>query len=151
MLDKIKAQFFDRRFILYGIIGASGAVIDFIVYTLLVWARMDPIIASIISVSCGIINNFVWNASFNFKKKDYLLRRFTSFYLVGCGGILLTVAIIFVFHDLFGIGPIVSKLISIPPVVVSQFLLNKTISFGEKTRKTKRQPSENHRTVTKNN
>lgn len=137
MFNKIKEQFLDRRFILYGVIGASGAIIDFIIFTLLVWAKMDPIIASIVSVSCGIINNFTWNASFNFKKKDHLMRRFISFYLVGCGGILLTIAIIFVFHDLFSVDSIIAKLISIPPVMASQFLLNKTISFGETNKQNK--------------
>lgn len=132
ILHKVKNTFLDKKFVRYAVIGFSGVAIDFVIYALLVkFAHFSPVIASIISVSIAILNNFVWNAFSNFKKKDRILRRFVKFYLTGCVGLALTVVIIFILHDLINLGPLLSKIISIPPVVALQFILNKRYTFGD--------------------
>lgn len=131
IINRFKRTFFDKKFLKYSVIGFSGVVIDFIIYAILVkFFTFPPALASVVSVSVAILNNFIWNAIFNFKKKDRILRRFIKFYLAGCIGLILTVTIIFVLHNLIGLGPMISKVISIPPVVALQFILNKKFSFG---------------------
>jgi putative flippase GtrA len=131
VIDRVRRSFISRTFVQYSLIGVMGVLLDFISYVLLVRTGLHPIPASFISVSIAIANNFVWNALWNFKRKDHLLRRFLNFYAVGLIGIVLTSFILLFAHDIIGLNAVLSKIIAIPPVVALQFLLNKKLSFGK--------------------
>ena len=130
MIRKLTSLFRDREFIIYSFIGLSGVGLDFIVFLILVKLGVPAIIASIFSVSVGIINNFFLNRHFNFKRKDHTLRRLLSFYLIGLTGIILSVLFIAVLHDIFGLDSVVAKIISVPFIVLFQFWFNKNTSFA---------------------
>lgn len=118
---------------LYGIIGMSGAVLDVIIFAILVnLTHINPVIATLLSTSCGIINNFILNTVFNFKKRDHMVWRFSSFYGVGATGIAASALILLVFSDIFAANPNIVKLLSIPPVVLGQYVLNKHVSFSDR-------------------
>lgn len=129
MIDALrKAYRRNREFVLYCLIGLSGVTADFLVFLALTQVGIDPLVATFISVSCGIINNFVWNAWLNFKVRSHLLIRFLSFYAVGLVGVALSIGILWV-GSLLGLTPAVAKIISIPIVVVVQFVLNRVVTF----------------------
>jgi len=118
-----------RSFILYALIGLSGVTLDFAVFALLFNVfGVNAVLASAISVVCGITNNFTWNALYNFKKRDHLAIRYLLFLGVGMFGLVFSIVII-ALGNVVGINPNISKLISIPFVVVLQYFLNKHISF----------------------
>ncbi len=122
-----------RQFILYCVIGGSGATLDFLAYWLLTAAfGIDPVLATALSVSVGIVNNFFWNVAVNFKVRTRLLLRFLSFYSVGILGVLLSMAIVWGMTVPLGADPLVAKLVSIPFVVIGQFVLNKTVTFAQR-------------------
>jgi putative flippase GtrA len=119
-----------RSFILYGIIGVSGATFDYFLFILFVNIfEWNMLLSNILSVSVGIINNFILNVIFNFKTKDHLLLRFVSFYSVGLVGLALSTLILKIFVDDFGFNSSIVKLGSIVIVVLVQYFLNKSISF----------------------
>lgn len=120
-----------NNFVRYCIIGACGVTIDFLSYMIIVGLGMAPVLATVISTSLGITNNFLLNSYTNFNKRDRILSRFTKFYSVGLLGIGITAIIVYILHDVLGLSPLLSKVISIPPVVILQFLLNKNISFSD--------------------
>lgn len=120
----------NRNLLFYILIGMSGVIIDLIVYIGLVKVGLDPLIASFISVSCGVVNNFFWNAYVNFKKTDHLFFRFLAFFAVGTMGTVLGLFMIFLLHDIYKLDPIYAKLISIPFVVAFQYWFNKSASFS---------------------
>jgi putative flippase GtrA len=120
-----------RQFILYGIIGASGALLDLILFAVLYNIfGVNPLLATALSTTAGIVNNFFLNIRFNFKVKNKMRQRLASFYFVGLTGLALSVAIISVAHDTFGLNANIAKLISIPIIVIFQYVLNKKISFS---------------------
>lgn len=122
-----------RQLLLYGIIGLMGATLDFIIYALIVnITPIPPAPASFLSVSIGICNNFILNARHNFKITGKMLHRFISFYAIGVGGAILSSLIIFVLYNGFGVNDLVAKAVTIPPVVLLQFILNKKVSFSDK-------------------
>ena len=92
-------------------------------------AGINENVATVISTSCGIANNFALNTAFNFKVRDNLLRRFVQFYAVGLSGILLTVGLFAVFVTWLGISPNIVKVGSLLPVLVLQYGLNKVWTF----------------------
>jgi putative flippase GtrA len=120
-----------RTLIVYGAIGIVGATLDFLSYTALVlWANMWPVAATIISVTLGIANNFLMNARWNFRVDDSLWRRWWMFYLVGLTGVVVSALAIWALVEWTPAGPLMAKLISIPPVVLAQFIANKRYSFA---------------------
>ncbi len=121
----------NRQFILYTIIGLSGVLLDFIIYAFLTQVfHINPIVANTISISAGIINNFILNLKFNFKVTDKLLKRFSIFYLVGFFGIMLSAALLAFLHYIVGINELLAKLITLPVILLAQYTLNKNLSFG---------------------
>jgi len=121
-----------KKFVYYCIIGGIGASLDLIFYILFVrYLHIEPTLASFLSVSLGICNNFILNMHFNFKLKDKKIRRFIQFYTIGMFGAILSAALIFILFNLLGLNFIIAKLLTIIPIVVLQFIFNKSVSFKD--------------------
>jgi putative flippase GtrA len=119
-----------RQFLFYSLIGISGVSIDVVVFFLLYNTfHIDKNFATFISLSLAISNNFTWNTIFNFKKRDKLMSRFIKFYIVGLSGFLLTALFFLVLTDWLGISANVTKLVSLLPILVLQYTINKVWSF----------------------
>jgi len=131
LIERVKKLILKKKqFILYSIIGFSGAFIDFVVFIVLIKVfSLNTIIANAISISLGITNNFILNSIFNFKVKDKLKQRFIKFYLIGLFGFFISSLIIYILKEVLGVDPIISKLCSIVIVVILQYSLNKRITF----------------------
>lgn len=119
-----------RNLILYGIIGIFSAGIDFLVFYMLVTIlAVFYLIANIFSVTIGITISFILNRNYNFKVKDNVSKRFLMFTSVGLGGLLLSSALLYFFIDILALDKVISKVLSIIFVVLTQFLLNTFITF----------------------
>jgi putative flippase GtrA len=121
-----------KSFILYSLIGSTGASLDFLLFLLFTnvfdW---NIFVANIISVSLGVIDSFVLNVLFNFKVRDKLFLRFISFYSIGMVGLGLSSLILKIFVSDLGFERTIVKFLSIIVVVIVQYSLNKLISFRE--------------------
>jgi len=119
-----------NQLIKYGIIGCFCAGLDFFVYTLIVkFLDLSYLYANIISIHCGIFTSFFLNRHFTFKIKNKMLLRFTSFYIVGMTGLLVSSGLLVVFIEKMYLNEFISKGITVIFVALIQFLLNKYISF----------------------
>ena len=119
-----------RQFLIYCIIGCTGAGLDFILFWLLsLVGGMHYQIANFISISCGIVNNFFLNRRFNFKSRDRTLIRLASFYAVGMLGWGVSAGLLYVLITCNNFDKILSKVMTIFVITIMQYLLNKTISF----------------------
>lgn len=131
MIQKIIQIIFDRKqFFIYALIGASGALLDYLAF--LVMMQFLPIhylVINFISTTMGIANNFFLNARFNFKIRDNMMRRFVSFYAIGMLGLVVTSGMLYGLIDLLAFPPAIAKLLSIVVIVLLQYQLNKRISF----------------------
>lgn len=128
MIKQIYHKF--RHLILYGLIGSLSSGLDFLVYTLLVSVlSTNYILANCISVVVGIVTSFTLNRSYNFKVTNKTAQRFSIFILVGLSGMLLSNLILYCCVDLMNLNKVTSKLLSIVPVVLLQFIINKYITF----------------------
>lgn len=132
MPPTLKYQF--RLLSFYCLIGISGVAIDAGVFYLLLlipfW-QTYYLFANIISVSCGITNNFILNAFFNFRKTDRLKHRFICFFSTGILGLIFGSLIIYLLYNFFEIDILISKIVSIAFVTIIQFLLNSFVSFRD--------------------
>ena len=120
-----------RNFVLYQLIGVSGVLLDLVLFLVLYnVVGLHEQLATVISTSAGITNNFLLNSHFNFRKRDGMWRRFARFYAVGLLGIALVAVLLLVFHSWIGVDANIVKIASMPVVAVFQFFLNKKWSFS---------------------
>jgi putative flippase GtrA len=118
-------------FVRYAMIGASGVMADYGLFLVLFdILGIHQQVASALSTTAGIANNFALNAMLNFHKRDRMVVRFARFYLVGLGGLALTFVLLHVFSGLLGFDPNLVKAGSLPLVVLFQFSINRKWSFA---------------------
>lgn len=118
-----------REVILYAIIGAFCALTDALIYAALCHLGFHYLLANTISVVSGILCSFILNRALTFKVKDSVLKRFRLFFLVGLLGLGISSGLLYIFIDIYSCNELVSKIITIAIVGITQFLLNKFITF----------------------
>ncbi|GAA2871958.1 GtrA family protein [Lactobacillus intestinalis] len=129
VLAIIKSEDF-IQLIRYGLIGILGLIVDFGIYsTLTLMTEMRVELANLISSSCGLINNFLWNSYANFKVHDHLIKRFVEYYIVGQITTIFTTICLFIFVSLLRQDKLLVKAISTIIATLIQFGINKAITF----------------------
>jgi putative flippase GtrA len=120
----------NRRFVLYCVIGASGATLDFSIYSLLVGTGLLHVqAANAAGYASGTLLSFFLNAHFNFKTRDWLALRLASFCAVAVLGYAASAGTLYLLATRFGWGKYLSKLATLAVVVLLQYNLNRAISF----------------------
>lgn len=121
-----------ENLIKYGGIGATAVAIDLGVFVVLHEVFGSPLwIAHSVSVGLAVLWSFSLNAFFNFKTTDRLVARFASFSTVSFVGYLVGLLVIWLAVGAADLGGTVAKIVSLPIVFVTQYLLNSRISFRE--------------------
>lgn len=85
------------RFYKFALVGAFGAVIDFGVMNLLTQlAHFDLVPAGIISFTCAVISNFIWNRHWTYpeSRSRALLHQLGMFSLVNFAGVAIRIPIL---------------------------------------------------------
>lgn len=131
-MEKIKTAIYSEDFVQlvkYVLIGVLGLVVDFGIYTILTHFKMNVEIANIISSTCGIINNFLWNSYTNFKVHDRMILRFISYFIVGQITTVFTTVSLFIFVTKLGYPHLIVKIVATFVATLIQFVINKVITF----------------------
>lgn len=131
-MEKIKTAIYSEDFVQlvkYILIGVLGLVVDFGIYTILTHFKMNVEIANIISSTCGIINNFLWNSYTNFKVHDRMILRFISYFIVGQITTVFTTVSLFIFVTKLGYPHLIVKIVATFVATLIQFVINKVVTF----------------------
>lgn len=131
-MEKIKTAIYSEDFVQlvkYVLIGVLGLVVDFGIYTILTHFKMNIEIANIISSTCGIINNFLWNSYTNFKVHDRMILRFISYFIVGQITTVFTTVSLFIFVTKLGYPHLIVKIVATFVATLIQFVINKVVTF----------------------
>ena len=85
-----------KRFLKFGMVGATGAIVDYGILNLLVFGAgwSSPVgmaMANVLSTSAAILNNFIWNRRWTFSeaRTENGARQFLQFVTVSLVGLLL--------------------------------------------------------------
>lgn len=114
----------------YALIGLTGVTLDALVFAALVWTGVVPVVATIFSTCCGIANNYILNAKLNFHT-PLRLRHAGRFLAVGLAGLAVAAASLELLIRVAGMAALPAKLVSLPVVIISQFVANKYWSFRD--------------------
>ena len=112
----------------FGTVGASGYVINLVVYALLLGLGAHT--AAFISFVISAANNYWWNRHWTFsKEKGHFAHQGMRFFLVALAALAVNQLWLLVFLDWLGWGKIVSQAIAVILVTPLNFLGNKLWSF----------------------
>ena len=131
-MENIKTEIYSEDFVQlvkYVLIGVLGLVVDFGIYTILTHFKMNVEIANIISSTCGIINNFLWNSYTNFKVHDRMILRFISYFIVCQITTVFTTVSLFIFVTKLGYPHLIVKIVATFVATLIQFVINKVVTF----------------------
>jgi putative flippase GtrA len=112
----------------FGAVGASGYVINLVVYTLLLGLGAHT--AAFISFVISAANNYWWNRHWTFEKeKGHFAHQGMRFFLVALAALAVNQLWLLVFLDWLGWGKVVSQAVAIILVTPLNFIGNKLWSF----------------------
>lgn len=117
-----------RSIVRYGAIGASAASLDFVLFTVLITV-FSVQLSSVLGVAAGIATSYILNSKLNFFQ-DLAGKRAIRFFAVGISGMTVSTVLI-TWMVSIAIEPVIAKLITIPVVALSQYLLNSFWTFRE--------------------
>lgn len=112
----------------FSIVGATGYVVNLIVYAALLGIGAHK--AAVVSFVVSAANNYVWNRLWTFAhQRGHFAYQGMRFFVVAFVGLLVNQFWLVVFLDVLGLGKIVSQAIAIVLVLPLNFLGNKLWSF----------------------
>ncbi|HST17014.1 MAG TPA: GtrA family protein [Gaiellaceae bacterium] len=112
----------------FSIVGATGYVVNLIVYAALLGIGAHK--AAVVSFVVSAANNYVWNRVWTFAhQRGHFAYQGMRFFVVAFVGLLVNQFWLVVFLDVLGLGKIVSQAIAIVLVLPLNFLGNKLWSF----------------------
>ncbi len=116
------------RFILIGVLNTS---LTFMVYYVLVFLKVNYLLANILAYSAGTINSYFWNRAWVFKCQKDHSELFYKFVIVNLITLLLNSSVLYVLVT-FSLGKIVSQVAATFFGIWTNFLLNKIWTFKVK-------------------
>lgn len=126
------------RFIKFGVIGASGIVVNSAVLWLLhEYAGLGIEAASPAAIAVAIFYNFVWNDRFTWRnnlenRRHNFIQRLWKYYLSSALGALINYAVLLLLTHVFGWHYLLSNLTGILAGTASNFLLSEFWVFQSK-------------------
>jgi len=126
------------QFVKFNLVGLLNTFIDFAIFTILIWFGAYYMFAQVIAYGAGMINSYVLNSRYTFNKKENAspkpqqLNRSMRF--IVWNGILLgiTLLLLMVFNEWWGLNEVVSKLFVTVVTVVLNFYGSKKWVFAAK-------------------
>lgn len=119
------------RFVRFGIVGASGMVVDFaITWLCKEKLRWNKYVSNSLGFITAATNNYVWNRLWTFESQnEAVAREYLSFLVISVIGLGINNLVIYLLHERLKLNFYLSKLIAIGIVTLWNFTLNYVITF----------------------
>lgn len=125
-----KLIFQNRQFLLYCVIGLSGTILDFGIYSFLIRSRLlEYQAANAIGYASGTALSFILNARFNFRVTDRIAQRLICFFGVALVGWTISYVLLRLFIGNYDFNKYLSKMATLFVVMLVQYNLNRWFSF----------------------
>lgn len=120
-----------KEVILYVMIGASAAGIDFILFLFFYnTLQLQSAMATMASILISTVYGFLMNTYINFRTFDRFMGRFASYTSISMLAVLLSGTLLYIFTDTLGFDGTLVKIISLPCIAYLQYRLNRRYSFA---------------------
>jgi putative flippase GtrA len=118
------------QFIKFGLVGASGLVIDFFITWLLKEKfNFNKYVSNALGFSVAVTNNYFLNSCFTFENNHPIALQFISFIGIALIGLALNLLILYLFQTYTKLNFYLSKMMAIVFVFVWNFTANYFFTF----------------------
>ncbi len=122
-------RLFFKKLLFYGAIGSIALGCDLAIFSVLVSISISPPIANVFGFSTGMVVSYCGNFKFTFKAQGQKIgRRLLKFIAVNLFGLVLSSVVLYIL--MFSMPAMYAKLITLPLVAVTQFLMNSFWTFS---------------------
>ena len=132
-LDWVRRKILSATFLKFGIVGASGVVVNYGIAYLGYIAGLSDIISLAIGVEAAIINNFTWNDLWTFRHRRTLRfpLRILYFHASRLLGFLATMASHYLFAHIIGMPITISYILAIGVGTLTNYLTSDLFVWPE--------------------
>ena len=120
-----------RKIFYYGIIGILGVTTHLILYATLISISINYQLANFSGYTVGTFLTFFLNRKYNFKVFNKAIKRMLIFFTIAFIGYLLSAIFLWILVDQVEINKMLALIMTIPIVVIIQYLLNRMITFSD--------------------
>ena len=115
----------------FGAVGASGYIVNLVVFTLLVHAAgVDYIVAAVVAFVVALVNNFAWNRLWTFRAHDgHAGFQAARFVVVSLAAFALNLAVLYALVEGAGMAKVPAQALAIAAATPMNFIGNKLWSF----------------------
>ena len=119
------------KFLKFGVVGASGVVVDFgVTWLFREKLRLNQYVANSTGFLCAVVSNYVLNRIWTFASRDpSIATQFGKFLLAALIGLAINNAIIYVLNERGRVNFYLAKLIATGVVTLWNFWANYTFTF----------------------
>ncbi|MFM7154692.1 MAG: GtrA family protein [Bacteroidota bacterium] len=119
------------KFLKFGIVGASGVIVDFgITWLLKEWVKINRYAANSTGFFAAVISNYILNRIWTFHSHDAEVgTQFAKFLAVSAAGLAMNNSLIYYFNEKKGVPFYLSKAIATGIVMIWNFGVNYLITF----------------------
>jgi putative flippase GtrA len=120
-----------KKFVKFGMVGASGVVVDFgITWILREIVGIHDYVANSLGFLCAVVSNYVLNRRWTFRSNDpAVAAQFIKFLLVALVGLILNNGIIYLLHGHAAMPFYTAKLMATGVVMLWNFAANNWFTF----------------------
>lgn len=123
-----------NRFVRYTLVGGSGVLVNTgILYLLVAVAGLPHLLAAAFSSEVSILTNFVLNEVWTFRdarEGSHPVRRAVQYNVVALGGMVITLAVLFMLTTWLGMHYLIANLIAIGAATLSNYALNMKFTWN---------------------
>jgi putative flippase GtrA len=120
-----------RRITKFGLVGASGLLVNTVaLYLAHEVANLPLLAASILAVELAIISNFTLNNRWTFAARSWSIRRLARFNLISLGGLAITTATLMGLVHVFPLHYLFANLVAVSLASTWNYVVNALWTWG---------------------
>jgi putative flippase GtrA len=124
------------RLVRFVLVGGSSTLVTVLIYAMLIELGASYPISAALGYAAGIVNGYTWNRLWTFESGPFHLPEFSRYVVVQGGGLAANLLGLVLLVEVIGIGELWAEIISVVPIVLVTFSLNRWWTFRPRPRGT---------------
>lgn len=122
------------QFIKFGIVGFSNTIISYAIYSVLVYVNVNYLVASIVAFVISVLNSFIWNNKYVFKKETNQKRNIVhslvkTYISYAFTGLILQNVLLFIFIENMKVSKYLAPVFGLIITIPLNFIFNRLWAF----------------------
>jgi putative flippase GtrA len=117
------------RLIRFALVGGTSTLVTLLSYALLIGVGAAYPVAAVLGYAAGIVNGYTWNRVWTFETGSFHLPEFSRYVVVQGSGLAANLVGLVLLVEALDLDRLVAEIISVVPIVLVTYLLNRWWTF----------------------